>query len=43
MIKVGMIGCGYWGPNHIRIFSQLPNSETVMCSDLSEDRLSAMK
>lgn len=43
MIKVGIIGCGYWGPNHIRVFSQMANSESAMCSDLSEDRLNAMK
>lgn len=43
MIKVGIIGCGYWGPNHIRIFSQFSNSEAFMCSDLSDERLSAMK
>lgn len=43
MIKVGVIGCGHWGPNHARIFSQLPNSQTVMCADLSEERLKAMK
>ncbi len=43
MIKVGVIGCGHWGPNHARIFSQLPNSETKMVADLSEDRLKAMK
>ena len=39
MIKVGVIGCGHWGPNHIRIFSQLANSNTVMCSDLDEGRM----
>ncbi|MBF0523015.1 MAG: Gfo/Idh/MocA family oxidoreductase [Candidatus Omnitrophica bacterium] len=43
MIRIGVIGCGHWGPNHIRIFSQLPNAETAMCSDLSDERLSTMK
>ena len=43
MISVGVIGCGHWGPNHIRTFSQLSNSEVVMCSDLDRDRLSAIK
>jgi len=43
LIKVGIIGCGYWGPNHIRIFSQLSHSEPAICSDLSEERLNAMK
>ncbi len=43
MIKVGIIGCGYWGPNHIRIFSQLANSQAVMCADLDENRLANVK
>ena len=43
MISVGVIGCGHWGPNHIRTFSQLPSSEVVACSDLDDDRLNAIK
>ena len=43
MINVGVIGCGQWGPNHIRIFSQLPNARAVMCADLSEQRLKTIK
>ena len=39
MVNVGVIGCGHWGPNHIRIFSQLADSEAVICSDLDEARL----
>ncbi len=42
MISIGVIGCGHWGPNHIRIFSQLPGSKVVMCADLDEKRLAAM-
>jgi predicted dehydrogenase len=38
-IKVGVVGCGYWGPNLIRNFRSLPEcSMKVMC-DLSQDRL----
>ena len=43
MAKLGVIGCGHWGPNHIRIFTQLPNSEVLMCADLDEKRLSAVR
>lgn len=39
MINVGIIGCGHWGPNHIRIFSQLPDSNSVICADLDQNRL----
>ncbi|NTV29869.1 MAG: Gfo/Idh/MocA family oxidoreductase [Candidatus Omnitrophica bacterium] len=43
MVSVGVIGCGHWGPNHIRVFSQLANSRVVMCADLDEARLKAVK
>lgn len=43
MISIGVIGCGHWGPNHIRIFSQIPNVKVRMCSDLDEARLSSIK
>ncbi|RMH01042.1 MAG: gfo/Idh/MocA family oxidoreductase [Chloroflexi bacterium] len=38
-IKVGVIGCGYWGPNLIRNFVELPESEVVAVADLQRDRL----
>ena len=43
MISVGVIGCGHWGPNHIRIFSQSAFSKVLMCADLDEQRLSAIR
>lgn len=43
MIRVGIIGCGHWGPNHIRIFSQLPQSEARICADLDSTRLQAIQ
>ena len=43
MIRIGVIGCGYWGPNLIRNFSHLKGSGVLMCSDLSEDRLAHMR
>ena len=43
MIRIGVIGCGYWGPNLIRNFSHLKGSQVLMCSDLSEDRLHHMR
>ncbi len=42
MIRIGVIGCGYWGPNLIRNFSHLKGTDVVVCSDLSEDRLTHM-
>ncbi len=43
MISVGVIGCGHWGPNHIRIFSQLSDSRVLACADLDEKRLSSIQ
>jgi len=43
LINIGIIGCGYWGPNHIRIFNQLPESTSLMCADLDEKRLQQLK
>jgi predicted dehydrogenase len=40
---VGVIGCGYWGPNLVRNFNQLPISRVKYCCDLDESRLKHMK
>ncbi len=42
-IRVGIIGCGYWGPNLIRNFADLPTSEVVIVADLKMDRLNKIK
>ena len=43
MLRVGVVGCGYWGPNLIRNFSQLRDSEVLICADLAEGRLAHMR
>jgi len=40
---VGVIGCGYWGPNLLRNFNQLPGARVKYCCDLNDDRLKHMK
>jgi predicted dehydrogenase len=42
-IKVGVVGCGYWGPNLIRNFVELPTANLVAVSDLREERLEHIK
>jgi len=42
-INIGVIGCGHWGPNHIRIFSHLPGSKVLMCADPDQSRLDAIQ
>jgi predicted dehydrogenase len=39
MIKIGLIGFGYWGPNLARNFSVNPNLELAAICDFSGDRL----
>ncbi len=39
MIRVGVIGYGYWGPNLVRNFAEAAGSQVTMISDLSADRL----
>jgi predicted dehydrogenase len=38
-IKVGIVGCGYWGPNLIRNFALCPRAEVVAACDSSPARL----
>ncbi len=38
-INVGVVGCGYWGPNLVRNFRSLPDCRLKMMCDLNEDRL----
>lgn len=41
-VRVGVIGCGYWGPNLIRNVFQLRDAEMVAAADLDEKRLAHM-
>ena len=36
-IKIGVVGCGYWGPNLIRNFRSLPDCHLKMMCDVNED------
>lgn len=42
-LKVGAIGYGYWGPNLIRNFVELPTSVVVAVADLDENRLNHVR
>ena len=42
-LTVGVAGAGYWGPNLIRNFYQLPSAELTWCCDLDETQLSRMR
>lgn len=38
-INVGVVGCGYWGPNLVRNFRSLPECRLKTMCDISEERL----
>jgi predicted dehydrogenase len=39
LLRVAVIGCGYWGPNFIRNFTQFPGVEMKIAIDLNKERL----
>jgi predicted dehydrogenase len=42
MIKIGVIGYGYWGPNLVRNFSEVVGAHVVAVSDLQPQRLALL-
>ena len=38
-MKIGVIGCGYWGPNLVRNFNALDGAQVVAVADWRKDRL----
>ncbi len=42
-INIGIIGCGHWGPNFIRNFSQLPGSRVWGVCDLDRKKLNHIR
>jgi predicted dehydrogenase len=42
MIGIGVIGYGYWGPNLVRNFADLPGARVVAVSDLRAERLAQL-
>jgi len=43
MIRIGVIGCGYWGPNLIRNFTKVRDCEIVAVADNRPERLEAVR
>src|SRR4051794_3953327 len=43
VVKVAVIGCGYWGPNLIRNFSSTPGVEVAWVCDVDRERVSQME
>jgi Predicted dehydrogenases and related proteins len=43
VLNVAVVGCGYWGPNHIRNFYSLSDCKVKMVCDLDPGRLVHMR
>ena len=43
MIRIGIIGYGYWGPNLLRNFSELPGATAVAVADLDAQKLAIVQ
>ncbi len=39
MINIGVVGCGYWGPKHIRVCHELRDVALTSVCDIDENRL----
>src|SRR5882672_9989078 len=38
-LGIAVLGCGYWGINYVRVFSELPEARVVVVCDQRPDRL----
>jgi hypothetical protein len=43
LVKLGVVGCGYWGPKHARNICQLSDAALAWVSDCRTDRLEHMR
>jgi predicted dehydrogenase len=42
-LKVGVVGCGYWGSKHVRVLHAMPEVSEVVAVDPFEERLHSLK
>lgn len=43
MVKIGVVGCGYWGPKHIRNYYELAEAKLTAVCDVDERKLKQVK
>jgi len=43
VIRIGVVGYGYWGPNLVRNLADAPNIQLAAVADLKEDRLALIQ
>lgn len=42
MVKIGVIGCGYWGRNHVRNFREIPQATLSAVCDSNPERIASI-
>jgi predicted dehydrogenase len=42
-VRIGVVGCGYWGPNLVRTFLELPEASVVAVADRDPTRLDTVR
>lgn len=42
-VRVGVVGCGYWGPNLIRALSEVPEASVEVVADIDDMALARLK
>ncbi len=43
MINIAVIGCGYWGINYVRVFSEIADSKVLLVCDIKDARLRVVR
>src|SRR6478736_5350979 len=43
LTNVAVVGCGYWGVNYIRVFSELQKAKVALVADASSARLEVVR
>ena len=43
MVRIGVVGYGYWGPNLVRNFAETPGAEVAAVADLDTNKLATVK
>jgi predicted dehydrogenase len=42
-VRVAVIGCGYWGPHHVRTFSEIQSASVAAVADRDPERLDEVR
>lgn len=42
-LRIGVVGCGSWGMNYLRVLQEMPGARVVCASDLARERLDLVR